>query len=339
MEETTGRSNRLGLIILGAVAALLIIAALIYAVFFHGKIEMNPKGTVGNTAGNLNNGGLFCEYEDVVYFANPLDGNALYSMAPDESNVKKLYPMSVCNILAGGKYLYYFQTGASETSGIGSITSTHSMNRIGLKGGKSVELTRDVVTSGQLVDNYLYLLTAGKEHPIFYKIRIDKKDQVHLADYAINPACAGYGMIYYNETQDNHALYRLNTQSDTSAKIWDGKVWYPVLSGEYIYYMDVASDYRLCRYSLSSETEEILTNDRVECFNVGSGYIYYQTNDAVSPQLKCMHTDGSNVFTVADGVFTKINMTSQYVYFQQFGIDGTLFHSRLGNAGYNTFGN
>ena len=68
MEETAGGSNRLGLIILGAVVGLLIIAALIYAVFFHGKIEMNPEGTVGNTAGNLNNGGLFCEYEDVVYF-------------------------------------------------------------------------------------------------------------------------------------------------------------------------------------------------------------------------------------------------------------------------------
>lgn len=37
------------------------------------RIPDNPPETVGNTAGNLNNSGYFCEYDGTVYFANAYD--------------------------------------------------------------------------------------------------------------------------------------------------------------------------------------------------------------------------------------------------------------------------
>ena len=37
------------------------------------RIPDNPPETVGNTAGNLNNSGYFCEYDGKVYFANVYD--------------------------------------------------------------------------------------------------------------------------------------------------------------------------------------------------------------------------------------------------------------------------
>jgi hypothetical protein len=329
----TNASSKRAYILVGIIIGILVVAAGLVTVFT-GKVKMNPSGTIGNTAGNLNNSGLFCEYNDTVYFSNPVDGGSLYAMNPDESNVRKLNSVQVQNILAGGSYLYYFQLGSTESEGFGGITNTHSLNRCNLDGKKAVGITRDVVVCGQLVDNYLYLLTSETEHPVFYKIKIDKSEQVHLADYSINPACAANGMIYYNGTVDDHSLYRLYTSNDVSEEIWDGNLWYPVLNGDYIYYMDLSSDYRLCRYSLTNQVVEVLTNDRVDCFNVGSGYIYYQTNDASAPMLKCMHTDGSNVLDIAEGIYTNINMTSQYVYFQEFGVDNSLFHARLGSEQY-----
>lgn len=338
MTENFQKNNRLIIYIVAGIFLFLFLSGIALFSFLGGRIRMNPKGTVGNTAGNLNNSGLVCEYNGTVYFSNPTDGGALYAMNPDETNLRKLYSMPVRNLLAGGEYLYYFQIGkSSDTSGIGSVTSTHSLNRSDLKGHKSVEITRDVVVSGQLVDNYLYLLTSGNKKPEFYKIKIDKSDKVHLADYVINPACARDSIIYYNGTTDNHALYQLNTLNDVTTSLWDGNLWNPVLEGDYVYYMDLSSNYRLCRYSLSQNTVEILTNERVECFNVGSGYVYYQTNDAVAPQLKCMHTDGSNVVTVADGIYNNINLSSQYAYFQEFNVPGSFFHSRLGSDQYRSF--
>lgn len=314
-----------------------VFAASLLANWFFGRIPANPPGTVGNTPGNINNAGLFCESEGMVYFSNPLDGGSLYSMTADEQDITKLGSSPVRNILAGGKYLYYFQTVDSGNTGLGYVLGRNAFNRC-LKSGKdAVSLVTDVVVSGQLVDNYLYLLTAGDPTPVFYKIKIDRSDKQVLAEYQVNPACARDGIIYYNGTQNNHYLYALNTNGDTVSEVWAGNLWYPCLDGSYIYYMDVANDYRLCRYDMNQKVVEVLTNDRVDCFNVGGGYIYYQHSSSTSPALKVMGTDGSNPMVLAEGNYTNINITSRYVYFQEFGEESSLYHSPLGSSSYSSF--
>lgn len=73
------------------------------------KIKLNPDYVVGNTAGNLYNGGTFCEDDEYVYFSNAYDNGALYRMRPDESDMKKLVSTQVSSINSGGDYLYYYQ--------------------------------------------------------------------------------------------------------------------------------------------------------------------------------------------------------------------------------------
>ncbi len=309
------------------------------------RIVPNPPGTVGNTAGNLNNDGLFCEYDGTVYFVNSFDNGGLFAMSPDETNFRRINYLKVRNILAGGKYLFFYHTGMSyAVTDFGNALSLPAFHRGKIGGNNDSEaLTTDTIVKGQLVDNYLYLLTKKKEHIVsntwvtsFYKMKIDKSDQVPLADYVINPACAENGVIYYNGTESDHWLYALDTATDTPYEVWRGNLWYPSLEGDYVYYMDVANNYRLCRYSRSQNVIEVLTEDRVDCFNVGSGFIYYQKNGA-NGQLICMRTDGSDKKIVAEGIFTRINMTSQYVYFQEFRNDTTIYHSRLGSSIYEVF--
>lgn len=322
-------------IVIGVGAALVFIT-LLAVLAFSKRVSMNPEGTVGNTAGNLNNGGLFCEYDGTVYFSNAYDGGSLYAMNPDETELRRLNTLKVCNLLAGGKYLYYFQTGSAVSSGFGQIQGMKSFDRCELNGKDSTALTKDVVTSAQLVDNYLYLLTATSSGPSFYKLKIDNTDKTELAALSINPACVQNGVIYYNGVESDHYLYALNTANDTVSEVWAGNLWYPILSGDYVYYMDVENNYRLCRYSLSQNVIEVLTNDRVDCFNVGSGFIYYQKNSN-EPQLICMRADGTNAVVIAEGNYTHINMTSQYVYFQAFDDNTTIYHSYIGSGSCSSF--
>lgn len=301
------------------------------------RVKMNPAGTVGNTAGNINNAGLFCEYNGKVYFSNAFDGGSLFVMNPDETGLQRLLPLNVRNILAGGDYLYYFQIGSSSSEdAMVQLSGIRSFQRYSLNSKKTKSLTTDTVVSGQLVDNYLYLLTSTKSGPSFFKLKIDASDRVSLADYAINPACAENGVIYYNNTQNDHYLFSLDTKTDVPNELWRGNLWYPVKEGDYIYYMDVANNYRLCRYSLSQNVIEVLTNDRVDCFNVGGGFIYYQKNGR-DAQLKAMYTNGGSAWVIAEGNYTNINMTSGYVYFQDFGDDTIWYHSPLGSGSYSRF--
>lgn len=305
------------IIICVTIAILIVIAVLL---LFVGKIPMNDAGTVGNTAGNLNNGGLFCESDDKVYFANAYDNYSLYSMNLDETDMKKLGVNQVSSINAGGDYLYYYmQSGTSGGKGLGYMGRTAGIYR-SKKNGKQVQcLERTYSNIMQLCGSYLYYQAYNNKNGMkLNKIRIDKTDKVTIADYTINPASYANGRIYYNGTQENHDLYTLNTANDQMVSILQGNIWNPVYSDGYIYYMDLENNYSLCRYSLYDDIIEVLTNDRVDYFNVYEYYIYYQTSAASEPALKRMYTDGSYSEIIAEGIYENINITSQYVYFNQY---------------------
>lgn len=314
---------------------LILAGGLAFLSYWSEKIPANPDGTIGNTAGNLNNGGLFCEHKGRVYFANPEDSNCLYSMTVDETDVQKLYAGNVCNILTGGEYVYYFMREPVGTS-LDNLRVSHAFFRSELDGEKTKILTKDVVIHTQLVNDTLYILTVDKKGPVFYRMNTDRSHYKELDRNNINPSCAYDGMIYYNGTFLNHYLYALDTQTDTSNVLWKGNLWYPVLEGNYFYYLDVENNYRLCRYDYTKEVVEILTHDRVDCFNVGSGYIYYQCNSKEEPALKRMQLDGSDVTIIAEGNYTAIHMTSKYVYFKEFGEDNNWYHSPIGSDTYSS---
>lgn len=296
---------------------------------------MNPIGTVGNTGGNLNNCGLFCEYNGTVYFANPADGYSLYTMTVDEQNITKITSSEVCNILAAGDYIYYFQRSSHDDT-MGNVRISHGFFRCDLDGSHALTMTTDTVVLAQLVSNDLYFLVSKKSGPVLLKMHIDKTGKEELANYQVNPASARGPIMYYNGTVGNHFLYTYNTATGEINELLQQNVWFPIASGNYVYFLDLESDYRLCRYSIDKGDVEVLTEDRVDCYNVGGDYIYYQSRSSKEPALKMMRTDGSDVTTIAVGNYTNINMTSKYVYFQEYSQPRSLYHSPLGSTGYSS---
>ncbi len=318
------------------IAILAVVAAVVIFSNRSEKVAPNPAGTVGNSAGNLNNGGLFAESEGKVYFANAFDNDTLYCMNSDETDVHKISSAVVSNLLVGGNYLYYFQRGESGETGLGGIRAPHAFNRCHTDGSKATSLIREVITSGQLVDNTLYLLGAGDEGPYFFKIGTDGENYEKLADFIIKPASADAGYIYYNSTVGNHYLNRLDTSSGYSTVLLEENVWEPAYYNGYVYYMDPANDYQLRRYNLYDGTIEILTKDKVEFFNVGDGFIYYQRM-GTNAGLCCMNLDGSGAFLLSGGEYKDINITSRYVYFRDYFEEGTIYHTVPGSGSYDLF--
>lgn len=301
------------LVLLGAA----VIGAFVYSILSE-RVKMNDGYATGNTAGNLNNGGLFCESGNTVFFSNPYDGGCLYSMTPDEGHMKKLSSASVSSINADENYVYYYLDSSKAGQGIGYMQRTYGIYRSTHDGKKLACLKRGNVISMQLAGHYLYYQffnNQNKNGTELHKIKIDKSEEQRVADYIINPASHANGKIYFNGTENDHYLYSLDTYTDTISLLWDGNLWNPVYDNGYFYYMDIDSEYRLCRYSTFDNTVEILTQDRVDFFNICGDHIYYQNSSADDPALKRMYKDGSNLEVVADGVFHHINATSRYVYF------------------------
>ena len=223
-------------IIFVCIALVALAGAIIYMIL-SGRMKPNPPGTVGNTAGNLNNNGLFCEYDGTVFFANAGEGGHLYAMNPDETDVRQINNMNVRNLLVDDSFVYFIQLGNKQdaSSGFSSMISVKSFIRSDKKGQNTTSLTDATVLQAQLVDNRLYLLTTGKSLS-FQTMNRDKSDKKDLADYEIDPSSVYNGVIYYNGTQSNHYLYGLSTTGNSVSEVWRGNCWYPIRDGDYVYY-------------------------------------------------------------------------------------------------------
>lgn len=329
------QKNILILSIIGVVFIVLFVLALISS-----YTPLNDDYTVGNTPGNLNNNGYFCEHDGRVYFANAYDNYSLYSMNPDETDIKKLHSGSSSHICAGGNYLYYAMVNAGGGSDLGSVRGSYGIYRSKLNGKNTTGMDRCLIVTMQLCGNYLYYEKAdSKTGTTLEKVKIDKKDKQTIeSDDIINPNCYVNGTIYYNGTDQDHYLYALNTSNDTSSVVWRGNIWNPVYQDGYVYFMDVENNYRLCRYSVYDDVVEVLTNDRIDMFNIYGSYIYYQVSSKTNPALKRMLTDGSSQEIVSEGVYQNINITSQYVYFNTFGEETPVYRtSTFGPVNVTTF--
>ncbi len=315
------------LTIIGTILAIAIIA-LIFVYSRADHYRQIPDDAVGNSAGNMRGDGLFCEYDGKVYFSNAYDGGALYVMNPDGTDIKRLSSAAAKWICGGGDYLFYYLQTSGNGTGLGYVRTISGIYRCLLNGKKTTCLTMDAATSLQLVGNQLfYEHYDNKTFSTFRTMDGNGENEVQISNLEIDPSCASDGVIYYGGMGKDHYLHTLNSTTLTDSILWAGNLCYPTRAGDYIYYMDIDHNYRLCRYSLSRNEIEILTEERLDFYNVYGMVIYYQVSDSDYPRLMRMNNDGSNQQVVAEGVYNRINTTSTYTYFYPYGLDSVCYRT------------
>lgn len=312
------------------VVLVLVVGLIVFASYYmaHKNAADIPADTVGNTAGNLHNQGLFCEYNGLVYFSNAYDGGALYSMKPDCTDLKRLSTASAKYINAGGNFLFYYLNSAKGGTGLGYVRTISGVYRCKLNGKSTICLDDNMATMMTLVGDHLYYQHYDNTNfSSFNKLAADKSSNIVLSKDIIDPACCVNGIIYYSGNTNDHYLYALDTRKDTTSVLWQGNLCYPTVIDDYVYYMDISNNYRLCRYSLSKNSIEVLTNDRIDFYNIYGNVIFYQRSSDTDPALLRMSIDGGTPETVAEGIFNRINTTSVYTYFYPYDQDGVVYRT------------
>ena len=304
-----------------AVVVILLISGLFFANSLN-RIKPNAPGTVGNTAGNLINDGLFCENDGVVYFANPYDDWQLYSMTPGCTDIKEVWDVPVKYINAGGKYLYYYQDANSANKGFGYLGNMFGVYRIQKNGKYNKSLDKTPSGILKLIDNTIYYQHYDNtEGMALYQINTDGSNKKMTIEAIVSPACSSGSTIYYANEEERFILSAYDINLQTIETSYEGKLYQPILQDQYMYYMNVADNYSLYRYDMSQGSIEKLTADRIDAYNIGYHYIYYQKNDAAEPALMRMQLDGSEPEFIASGNYCNINITSTYTYSTAFGED------------------
>jgi Domain of unknown function (DUF5050) len=309
------------------IGILVIITALSVSYRFSNKTSFNLGNVSGNLSGNLYNNGLFCEYNGKIYFSNSYDEGNLYVMNSDGSNISKLYNDTISYINVAGKYIYYSRNNLNEDN-LNAVfrANMFGVYRLNTNGKNLVILNNETSNTVSLGNNKIFYQHYDPDTALSLRsISIDGTNEKNLTRDSINPACIVDGTMYYSNVTVNYNLMSMDIESGSTALVYEGTSMNPIYDDNYVYFMDIENDYSLSRVNLSSLEKQDLGTGRVDAYNLYGNYIFFQKNDATNPSLCRMKLDGSEVETILSGNFSNINITSEYVYFNQFGFDTPIY--------------
>ncbi len=305
--------------------------------YYAGRIRYNETYVNGNSAGNLYNGGLFCESEGKIFFSNPDDMNRLYSMDLNGGGLTKLCDDTVMFINADSNYVYYVRRNKYQREDQAFAVFTfadNSLCRIARQGGSVTILDPDPCIYATLIGNYIYYLHYDNEDATsLYKIGIDGEDKKMLsADYMFT--CSALGQYFYYDGVRDGLLYEYDTANDTTKVVYDCQCFKPIVTGENdVYYMDVSKDNALVHTNIQFGNPNTLTTDSIDFYNVYGSYIYYQRYDEEDGSGLCMiKNDGTEFHMLMPGNYSNIHVTSYYIYFTDYRT-GQVFCTPTANPG------
>lgn len=309
--------------VIGAIVGVLVIG-LVAGIFIWRYLDermlYNETYVNGNTAGNLYNGGLFCEAGGTVFFANPDDMNRLYSMDLNGGNLKKLCNDTAMFINADSHYVYYVRRNKSQTYDMEIFAfNNNSLCRISRDGGKVTILDEDPCIYATLIGNYIYYLHYDSETATsLYKIGIDGEDKKLLSnEYMFT--CSALGQYFYYDGIGDGRLYEYDTANDTSSMVYDCQCFKPIVTSDNnVYYMDVNKNNALVHTNIQFGNPNTLTTDSIDLYNVYGSYIYYQRYSPEGSGLCMVKNDGTEFRELRGGNYSNIHVTSYYIYFTDF---------------------
>lgn len=294
------------------------------AAFLSGRTIFLEDDVVGSTAGNLLNGGLFCEDEDKIYFSNPNDRGSLYVMDNNLKNYKLLHTDNVSYINVAGSYVFYARDNHKRKAVSGEFFNLNSVGlyRIRKKdGGDIKQLYDDPVGSLGVCGNYVYYQHYNADEGLYiHKVKIDGNEDVLLFKEDIEPVSFQDGKLYYTGEDKDHDIHYLNLSNDQITDVYKGNCYNVVASGEYLYFLSLSNKYAIGRMGLDGSDPVLIEDERCSFFNISPNgkYLFYQIDGGKHNRLCRMDLDTLESETIAEGDFNSIHVTSKYVFYKNF---------------------
>lgn len=315
---------------------LLLLAILGILAYINLRTQYNAEGTVGNSSGNLLNGGLICEYNNKIYFSNPMDDGALYVMNSDCSEYKKLQNDKANYINVAGKYLYYTRKNGDREKQTKDffLFSNSGLYRINKDGKAMITLSMDISEVNSLSGNYVYYQRYNKKSGLqLYKTKLDGKENSLLLEDPISPHAIQGNTLYFTNIKDDHYIKSMDLTTGSIKTIYEGNCSSCIVTDQYIFFLSNTDDYAIGRVNLDGSNPTIIVKERCSTFNISpSGtYLYYQVDGGEQNRICMLNLETKESKTILMGDYSNISTTSDYVFFQKFGTN-EVYIMDAGNA-------
>ncbi len=322
--------------IITVLSVLFILAGVIAAYIISVRVPRNPESAAGNTLGNLNSGGMFCESDGKIYFSNPYDGYTLYSMNTDCSDVKKLSSDRCSYINAYGKFIYYIKNNITSSSSLLS-GSPYGVIRCRKNGSHYEVLHGDYSDDLALSGNTLVFNSPYDGSMATFSVNINGSDSRQLATGDFSNAGLTENGLYYSNPgviiPGNHYIYRMNVSDGSSYPVLEANTYMANYIDGILYYIDLDNGYALTSYYTQTGQSRVITSEHVVLYNVYEGVIYYQEETGEHSVVR-IGSDGSNPVRLMAGDVSSISCTSQYTFVCPYGEDSVYVTPTFTGTGF-----
>lgn len=299
------------------------------------KVRYSAPFTLGNTAGNLYNKGLFCEQGDTIYFSNHNDGGSLYSMRKDLTSFTKVYEDKVRYLNADENYVFYSRMNNLKSDSAESFFTVYSN---GIYRYDPVEndlymLMSKPLGSMLLYNNKVYFQKYDSHSALTLcgiDINGDNETEVY-SDDAVGVS-AHNGKLYYADQLHDHFIHSVNLSTGTNTIEVEETAYQPIVTSPGIYYISTADKYKLYCYSYDGTTE-LISPYRLSTFNITDGgtYIFFQRDEKEKSGVYLYNTITKETTQIVVGDYKWFNIAGDYCFFYDFAGDHVYACDTSGN--------
>lgn len=258
----------------------------------------------GNTAGNINSGGLAAINDGWIYYHNAKDEGKLYKIKTDGTGKEEVCSDSPLSINVVGDWIYYE-----------NISDNMKIYKIRKDGTCRTKINDDESWHATVMDNWIYY-TNEVDGGHMYKIGVDGACREKLNDYSSRYVNVKWDWIYHVNADEGRAIYRIK-QNDSEAQLQmlEGvNAWGINILGDFIYFTNENDNHRLYKINLDGTGLTKLCDDTVYDIQVVEDWIYFSNSNDDSKLYK-IKTDGTNKTKIYDGTACLINIVGDWIYF------------------------
>jgi hypothetical protein len=264
---------------------------------------------IGNTGGNIANGGEAALQGDWIYYSNENDSGKLYKINIDGTGKTKIFNDQVAFINVEGDWIYY------------TDYSDHArLCKIKTDGTEKTNLS-DFAMYLNVIDDWIYYSYNG-----LYKIKTDGTGKTKLSSGLIADINVDDDWIYYCNAQESSPtkrsgeIYKIKTDGTENTMISDDNAVSLNVVGDWIYYGNIPDEVghgdfgELYKIKTDGTGKTKLSSESIGNINVVGDWIYYSNG-----KLYKIKTDGTGKTKLNDDSYTSnINVVNDWIYYEYY---------------------
>ncbi len=256
---------------------------------------------VGNSNGNIVNGGLATLQGDVVYFRSN-EGGSLAVGNLNGGGVKVISSDAAWFINVIGDWIYYSNRDDNnriykiKTDGSGRATLTdggswfimvvenwiyyiseddnYQLAKIDLNGENKTIISEDSAWFINIADDWIYYINRNDQDKI-YRIKADGSERTAVSSYAACCISIYNGRIYHSNEQDGSKLYSIKLDGSEETALTDHPAWFINVADGWVYYVNEEDDFTLNKVKSDGTGRVKLTNDSARYVVIIDGWVVF----------------------------------------------------------------